>query len=1579
MPNWKKVITSGSAAVLSDLTLSGVTQPEIKFNGTSDAGVDFAIRATPEGLDFYEPEDSNKIHMQIIDDGGVDAKFGLKIGGTSVLSSGRALSNVTGNISMFTNNSGYVTTSGNTIIGTDSDITTSGATVIDDIYMTDGVITSHTTRTLTLANLGYTGATDANKITNTNQLTNGAGFLTSYLRDMGSGFIVANNGGTSQFTIVEDNALRFAGTGATTVSFNSTTKKITIDSTNTEYSVGDGGLTQKNFTSTLKTKLDGIATGATANTGTMSSWIIKEGNGSETATVTNGETVTIEDGTGIQSELTSTSSGGTITITNTAPAGATHLNSNTTKSDVGLSNVANESRATILGGNLTGTINSVAVATVTAGAAAGATANQDSTSTIRSGTTKANVGLGSVDNKSSATIRGEITSANVTSALGFTPTANTGDITGVTAGTGLSGGASSGTATLNSVYLPAVDDRDMKPNTSGVGSSVKGIKPFFTSLGGMTGTANTDYQDALVLDTYSDSSGGNANCLIFDKSSFIIKHYNAASSATTWGTPKTIAYTSDIPSAANNATITISAGNALTTGGNFTTNQGSNETITIHHADTSTQSSVNNSGNTVIQDVTLDTYGHVTGLTSKSLSIPSAANNATITINAGNALTTGGNFTTNQSSDETITIHHGDTSSQSSVNGSGRTYIQDITLDTYGHVTGIGTATETVTNSDTIDMGDGFIIEDGDGTEVRITENKEVKFVEGTGIDINWTDTSNGSDGDPYDLTITNTAPMTGDTFDADGTFASLRAKATTKGDVGLGNVTNESKTTMFSGAALTNNPTAPTQTAGNDSTRIATTAFVGTAIDNLIGGAPGALDTLDEIAAALNDDADLHGTLTTSIGAKLPKSGGTMTGAIAMGNQNITGINNLVINDPGPNEGISWNGGNMKIYESPNDLTTNTAGNLQIVYGTTRRLTIDNTGINVNGNAALSGFVLDGNTITGVDDSGEFTDNDAHIMTSAGVDDRITSRISGLTSNAGTMTGITINTATGLDGAGSLSGTGGTINLSLDLSELTDMTADVVGSQDELILLDSGAERRKMINEIKLSQFNNDSGFTSHAAANNATITISAGNALTTGGNFTTNQGSNETITIHHADTSTQSSVDNSGNTVIQDVTLDGYGHVTGLTSKTLSIPTVNNATLTLSTSAGLDGSTTFSSNQSSATTFNVSLDLSELTDKTDGIDASVDEIIMLDNGAERRKRFSEIFGSNAYNSTTIPSAANNATITISAGNALTTGGAFTTNQGSNETITIHHADTSTQGSINNSGNTVIQDVTLDGYGHVTGLTSKTLSIPTVNNATLTVQGTGALGGSGTFTANQSSNTTISISHDDTSTQASSNNSNGTVIQDVTLDGYGHVTGLGTYNLDGRYYTESESDANFLGISAKAADSNLLDGLDLHTGRNNNANKVVRTNGSGYAEFGWINTTSGNTTNSITDIYVNTNDGYIRKASKSEFQSQMGIQNVLSNTDIDTGTEVVTSAPLSSYSGYFFDYVVSNDGNFRAGTVTAVEYNGTVEFTETSTADIGNTSDLTLHCDASNGSDMKLMATATSNNWSVKVKMRLI
>lgn len=81
------------------------------------------------------------------------------------------------NNNQLTNGAGYVTSSGNTRIGTSTDIVTSGSTVIEEVVLTDGVVDTFTTRTLTLADLGYTGATNANYITNNNQLTNGAGYL----------------------------------------------------------------------------------------------------------------------------------------------------------------------------------------------------------------------------------------------------------------------------------------------------------------------------------------------------------------------------------------------------------------------------------------------------------------------------------------------------------------------------------------------------------------------------------------------------------------------------------------------------------------------------------------------------------------------------------------------------------------------------------------------------------------------------------------------------------------------------------------------------------------------------------------------------------------------------------------------------------------------------------------------------------------------------------------------------------------------------------------------------------------------------------------------------------------------------------------------------------------------------------------------------------------------------------------------------------------------------------------------------------------------------------------------------------
>ena len=163
----------------------------------------------------------------------------------------------------------------------------------------------------------------------------------------------------------------------------------------------------------------------------------------------------------------------------------------------------------------------------------------------------------------------------------------------------------------------------------------------------------------------------------------------------------------------------------VTGGGGVDVALNSAQQFTISHTDTSSQSSVNNSGNTFIQDITVDTYGHITGITSGT-----ATDNDTITqIREDNSSYRTGNITLQSGTNVTITepsagtfnfaatdtnttysagggldlngtvFSHTDTSSQSSVNNSGRTYIQDITLDTYGHVTGLTSATETVTDT----------------------------------------------------------------------------------------------------------------------------------------------------------------------------------------------------------------------------------------------------------------------------------------------------------------------------------------------------------------------------------------------------------------------------------------------------------------------------------------------------------------------------------------------------------------------------------------------------------------------------------------------------------------------------------------------------------------------------------------------------------------------------------------------------------------------------------------------------------------------------------------------------------------
>jgi hypothetical protein len=95
-------------------------------------------------------------------------------------------------------------------------------------------------------------------------------------------------------------------------------------------------------------------------------------------------------------------------------------------------------------------------------------------------------------------------------------------------------------------------------------------------------------------------------------------------------------------------------------------------------------------------------------------------------------------------------------------------------------------------------------------------------------------------------------------------------------------------------------------------------------------------------------------------------------------------------------------------------------------------------------------------------------------------------------------------------------------------------------------------------------------------------------------------------------------------------------------------------------------------------------------------------------------------------------------------------------------------------------------------------------------------------------------------------------------------------------------------------------------------------------------------------------------------------------------NTDVDTGTETVASVAVATYTAAFFDFVIKKTTNVRSGTVYACHDGTNVEFTETSTQDLGDTSDVTLSVDISGG-NMRLRATTTSDDWSIKSLIRAI
>jgi len=201
-----------------------------------------------------------------------------------------------------------------------------------------------------------------------------------------------------------------------------------------------------------------------------------------------------------------------------------------------------------------------------------------------------------------------------------------------------------------------------------------------------------------------------------------------------------------------------------------------------------------------------------------------------------------------------------------------------------------------------------------------------------------------------------------------------------------------------------------------------------------------------------------LGGTLGSITVSQLAGSALT-TSAESFADNDTTLMTSAAINDRIESFGYTTNTG---------DITGVTAGTGLSGGGSSGSVTLNVSGLTVSELAA--------NSLTTSSES--FADNDTTLMTSAAINDRIESF--GYTTNTGDITGVTAGT--GLSGGGSSGG----VTLNVDLSELTDMTATMVGT-DEFIVLDNGADRRKAANEIPLSIFNNDSGFITNADGGNA------------------------------------------------------------------------------------------------------------------------------------------------------------------------------------------------------------------------------------------------------------------------------------------------------------------------------------------------------------------------------------------------------------------------------------------------------------------------------------------------------------
>ena len=220
----------------------------------------------------------------------------------------------------------------------------------------------------------------------------------------------------------------------------------------------------------------------------------------------------------------------------------------------------------------------------------------------------------------------------------------------------------------------------------------------------------------------------------------------------------------------------------------------------------------------------------------------------------------------------------------------------------------------------------------------------------------------------------------------------------------------------------------------------------------------------------------------------------------------------------------------------------------------------------------------------------------------------------------------------------------------------------------------------------------------------------------------------------------------------------------------------------------------------------------------------------------------------------------------------------------------------------------------------------------------------------------------------------------------DVGEDDWSLINDNGTIG----FYNNTEA---FYPFKLAQTSGNATFASDLIVSASGNTNLILQNpGGTGNSLLWWKDSSGGNDwyfgqtsenanlnlynySSTLTQVQFKTN-GTV--AFGSDIQVESALLSNQENTDIDSAAAEVVAQVSTAYTAAFFDFVVKKGTNVRSGTVYACHDGTSVVFTETSTNDLGDTSDVTLSVDIS-GTNMRLLATVTSDDWSVKSLIRAI